>query len=189
MSGFSSSFRSAMVDCEIYRHGIKVATYKGLINDSKDYNCISFDCKTDIQIGDDIYCPLKNKHYIITTTDIKLFSGKPHRLDAYFENNFSKPMANAIFNTYNPSYSIIGTQQNVSLNITDSFNNLQKQISEFGNEDQEKLQELLNVLKSETTSNEIHKSAFSKFNDLITKHGSWLIPSISQIIVAWIQRG
>lgn len=189
MSGFSSAFKSAMVDCEIYRNGIKVAKYKGLISDSKDYNCISFDCKSDIQTGDDIYCPLKNKHYIITTTDIKLFNGKPHHLEAYFENNFSKPMSSTIFNTYNPSCSIIGTQQNISLNITDSFNNLQKQISEFGNEDKEKLQELLNILKSETTSNEIHKSSFSKFSELITKHGSWLIPAISQIIVAWFQRG
>lgn len=185
------AFHSSMLDCEIIRNGVKIATHKGLVNDSKDFNYISFEPNSgvDIQIGDDIYCPLKDKHYIIINKDISTFHGQPHSIDAYFENNFTKPISNTTFNTYNPSYSVIGTQQNVSLNISDSFNNLQKQISEFGNEDREQLQELLNTLKSETTNNQLHKSVFSRFGTLIAKHGSWLMPAISQIITAWIQQG
>lgn len=186
-----SAFRSSMLDCEIFRNGVKIATYRGLVNDTKDYNVIKFepDSNIDIQIGDDIYCPLKKKHYIITNVEISTFLGKTHSIDAYFENSFQKSTSNITFNTYNPNNSVIGTQQNVVLNISDCFNNLQKQIEQNGNEDKEQLQELFETLKSETSSNQISKSAFTKFNDLLIKHGPWLVPAISQIIAAWVQRG
>lgn len=186
-----SAFRSSMLECEVFRNGTKVASYKGLISDSKDYNLISFELnpEPDIQIGDDIYCPIKRKHYIITNVDIKTFHGQPHSFDAYFENNFNKSMPTVTFNTYNPNNSVIGTQQNVVLNISDCFNNLQKQINEYGNEDKEKLQELLEILKTQTSNEELSKSKFTKFSDLIAKHSQWLAPAISQVLVAWIQRG
>ena len=187
MSGFSSAFKHAMVDCEIIRNNIKIATYKGLISDSKDFNVISFDCKSDVQVGDDIYCPLKNKHYIITNTDIKLFNGKPHRLDAFFENNFIPKTSNTIFNTYNPSNSIIGSQQFATINISDSFNNLNEMIDKFGAEDKQQLLELVKLLQVETNNQVINKSLFKKFGSLISKY-SWLAPCISQIIAAWIQQ-
>lgn len=188
MPKFSSAWRSAMVDCDVIRNGIKIATYKGLINDSKDYNYISFDLGTDIQINDEIYCPLKNKTYSIINVDIALFQGKQHRIDAYFENRFVKPVVTTTFNTYNPTNSVIGNQQNVTLNIDNCFNDLKNQI-EQQHEDKEQLYELLNVLKSETSNNTISKSIFTKFKVLINKHAVWFIPSIAQIIAAWIQRG
>lgn len=186
-----SSFRRSMLDCEIYRNGVKIETYKGLVNDTKEYNMISFEPNPEpnIEIGDDIYCPVKRKHYIITNVDIRTFQGRPHSFDAYFENNFVKPISTTTFNTYNPTNSIIGNQQNAVLNINDCINNLHKQIEQNGNEDKEQLQELLDALKSETSNNQINKSAFAKFNGLLVKHGPWLIPSISQLIAAWIQRG
>lgn len=170
-----SAFRSSMLECEVYRNGVKIASHKGLISDSKDYNVISFEPNVDdIQVGDDIYCPMKKKHYIITNTDIKTFHGKLHSFDAYFENNFTKPTQNMTFNTYNPNNSVIGTQQNVTLNINDCFNNLQKQIEQQPFEDKEQLYELLNLLKSETSNNQINNSVFSKFKDLFNKHAIWL---------------
>lgn len=185
-----SAFRSSMLDCEIIRNKIKIATYKGLISDTKDYNMISFEpnSNVDIQIGDDIYCPLKKKHYIITNVETTTFMGQIHSIDAYFENSFKQSISNITFNTYNPSNSIIGNQQNVILNITESFNNLDKLIDNNGNEDKSRLNELSSVLKSELSSNQINKTKFSKFSDLIAKH-SWLPLAISQIIAAWIQRG
>ncbi len=184
---FASGFRRALVECEVYRNGQLINTIEGLIHDSKDLNMISFDPDVDVQINDDIFCPLKNKHYIITNTDIALFNGEPHRLDAYFENNFSTKTATTVFNTYNPNNSVIGNQQNVTLNINDCFNNLQDQITKQ-NEDKEELQELLNILKTELSNNTFNKSKLSKFNQLISKHISWLMPMISQIITAWLQR-
>jgi len=189
LAGFLSAFKSAMVDCDVIRNGNKIATHKGLINDTKDYNFISFEPSVDIQIGDDIYCPLKNKHYLIINTDLRLFSGKQHSLDAYFENNFSKPISTTTFNTYNPSNSVIGNQQNVVLNISNCYNNLQNQIEQLGNEDKTQLYELLKLLKLETSNGQINHSTFEKFKTLFAKHGPWLIPSIVQIITAWIQHG
>lgn len=185
-----SAFRSSMLECEVYRNGIKITSHKGLISDSKDYNVISFEPDVDdIQVGDDIYCPIKKKHYMIVSTDIKTFHGQPHSFDAYFENNFTKPTQNLTFNTYNPNNSVIGTQQNVTLNINDCFNNLQMQIEQQSFEDKEQLYELLDVLKAETSTNQISNSAFTKFKSLFAKHAPWLVPSITQIIAAWIQRG
>ena len=68
-----NAFRNSMIDCEIIRNRVKIATIKGLISDSKDYNFISFDLGANVQIGDDIFVPIKNKHYIITYTDIATF--------------------------------------------------------------------------------------------------------------------
>lgn len=177
-----------MVDCEIFRNNIKIATYKGMINDSKEYNYISFDPDVDVQVNDDIFCPIKNKHYIITAIDIALFGGKQHRLDAYFDNNFTAKQATTVFNTYNPNNSIIGSQQTATINISDSLNNLDKLINDNGGTDKEKLFELKDTLKQQLDSNQLSKSSLSKFSDLIAKH-SWLVLAISQIIAAWIQRG
>lgn len=188
MSSFSSQWRQVMVDCDIFRNNIKVATYKGMINDSKECNFISFDPDVDVQVNDNVFCPLKNKHYIITSTDIALFNGKQHRLDAFFDNNFTPKQATTVFNTYNPNNSIIGSQQTATINIYDSFNNLDKLINDYGATDKEKLFELKDTLKQQLESNQLNKSSLSKFSDLIAKH-SWLALAISQIIAAWIQRG
>lgn len=185
-----NAFRDSMLECEIYRNGVKVATHDALINDSKDYNFLSFELDADIQVGDDIYCPLKRKHYIINNVDIAIVRGTPHRIDAYFESNLNlNKQASVVYNTYNPQNSVIGNQQNVVLNINDCFNNLQSQIDQLGNEDKSELHELLELLKGEVSKPQINKSIFSKFNNLIIKHSTWLIPAISQIICAWIQRG
>lgn len=187
MSRFSSQWRSVMVDCEIFRNSVKIATYKGMINDSKEHNYISFDPDVDVQINDDIFCPLKNKHYIITNTDIALLGGKQHRLDAYFDNNFTQTHTTTVFNTYNPNNSIIGSQQTATINISNSFNNLDKLINNNGGTDKEELFELKTILKQQLDSNQLNKNSLSKFSDLIAKH-SWLVSAISQIIAAWIQR-
>ncbi len=185
-----SAFRSSMLDCEINRNNILIATYKGLISDSKDYNLISFDYRKDIdiQVGDDIYCPLKKKHYIITNVEISTFNGKIHSIDAYFENSFNKTNQNIVFNTYNPSNSIIGNQQYATLNINESFKALDDLINDNGGTDKSALYELLETLKSELSSDIINRSKLAKFGDLIAKH-SWLALAITQIFAAWIQRG
>lgn len=185
---FASGFRCSLVECEIYRNGQLVNTVDGLVNDNETYNTISFDPDTDIQVNDDIFCPLKNKHYIITNTNTVLFGGKPYKLDAYFKNNFSSKTNSTIFNTYNPTNSIIGNQQNVTISINESFNNLDKLINNNGGEDITRLNELSSTLKSELSGNQISKTKLSKFSDLIAKH-SWLPIAISQIIAGWIQQG
>lgn len=184
----SNVFNDSMLECEVYRNNLKVSTCKGIIFDSVDYNYIRLNIGTDIKIGDDIYCPIKDKHYIIVNVDIVTLKGKPHHLDAYFENNFNKPISNTIFNTYNPSNSIIGNQQTATINISDSFKNLNDMIDKYGYNDKQQLLELMNLLQNEVNNNIINKSIFSKFGDLLTKY-SWLVTCISDIIVAWIQRG
>lgn len=185
-----SAFRSSMLDCEINRNNKLIATYKGLISDSKDYNLISFEYSQDIdiQVGDDIYCPLKRKHYIVTNVEISTFNGKIHSIDAYFENSFNKTNQNITFNTYNPNNSIIGNQQFATLNINDSFKVLDDLINNNGGTDKLALYELSETLKSELSSNIINRAKLAKFSNLISKH-SWLALAISQIIAAWIQRG
>lgn len=184
-----SNFRDSMLDCEIYRNGIKISENKGLISDSKNYNVIQFEPESnlDIQIGDEIYCPIKRKYYKIINTDIETFKGKPFSISAYFENNFNKPISNTNINVYNPNNSIIGNQQSAIININDSFEKFQNQIDTIGAEDKAELQELLNLLRTETTKNQIDKSIFSRFGSLISKHASWLFPMIADIITAWIQ--
>lgn len=76
----------------------------------------------------------------------------------------------------------------MTLNIDNCFNNLQNQI-EQQSEDKEQLYEFLSVLKAETANNQISNSAFTKFKTLFVKHSAWLVPSVAQIIAAWIQRG
>ena len=185
-----NAFRGSMLDCEIIRNGITISTHKGLIFDTKDHNVIKFEPNSniDIQIGDDIYCPLKDKHYIIINKEISTFRGQVYSINAYFENNFTKPISNTTFNTYNPTNSIIGNQQIATINITESFKNLNDMIAKYGNEDKPYLNELVDILKSELNNNQINKSKLSKFSELIAKH-SWLPLCISQIIAAWLQKG
>lgn len=65
MHTFLSAFKHAMVNCDIIRNGAKIATHKGLINDTKNYNFISFDPSVDVQAGDVISVPLKTNVTIL----------------------------------------------------------------------------------------------------------------------------
>ena len=188
MNSFLHSFKRAMLDCEIFRNGEKIANQLGLVNDNKEYNYIAFDPNIDIQIGDEIYCPIKKKHYLVNYIDIKTFNGKAHRLEAYFDNNYINSSQTTIFNTYNPNNTIIGNQDNAVINIRDSFNHLENLIKQNENEDTIRLNELYSILKEEIQNNNLSKSKLSKFGDLLCKY-SWLAPAISQIIVEWIKKG
>ena len=181
------AFRHEMLDCEISRNNNYIGTYKGLISDDEKYHFISFDIGPEILPGDDIFCPLKNKHYIVTNADIVVIHGKQDRLDVYFQSEFIKPKTTNVFNTYNPNSSIIGNQTNATINNGFNFEDFSRMINLYGSNDKDRLNELLSSLEECLKNDDFSKSKLKKFSDLISKH-SWLPLAISQLLAAWIQR-
>lgn len=182
-----NNFRNNMIDFEVYRNSELLYTTKGLKNSYQGKVFIEFFPDVDIQVGD----VLKNSNinYYVVDIDTQTWQGKIAAIKAYYQTRppvESQPNS-TIYHIENASNSIIGNQQQAILNNS-SFNidDLKKLIELYGENDKQKLYELVSQLEKLLQSDDFHKSKLSRFSDVISKH-SWLPTAIAQIISAFIQ--
>lgn len=95
------------------------------------------------------------------------------------------PVSN-VFHIENATNSVIGTQENVTLNIGDTLQEIKEQIDSSNSNDKQELRELINLLEK-TMNNEtsIKKGAFSRFAGIIQKN-SWIASPIASVVLKWI---
>ena len=97
------------------------------------------------------------------------------------------PAGASAFNIHSPQASIIGMQQNAELTATFNFEDLDRDITQRGeDQDQERLVEirdlLLEMLQTQRT---VQRGALEKYGDLLRKY-SWLIEHASRALVGYV---
>ena len=185
------AFYTHMIDFQIYRNSQLINTSKGLKNSDKGTSkkFIGFYPDVDIQIGDILTNVGSNVKYFVIDVDTSIMNGKIYQIKAYYQTTepIKESLNNTVYNIHNPSNSIIGAQESAIINNS-SFNidDLKQLIEIHGNNDKQKLNELVSLLEESLKSDTFHKSKLSKFGDTIAKH-SWLPAAIAQLIASYIQ--
>lgn len=185
-------FKSEMVNFQIYRNENLISVSKGLRNTEKGTHkkFIGFYPDTDIQVGDILVMENTNMKSFIVDIDIASYKGSPFQIKAYYQNTqpVEQNSNSTVYNIGTASNSIIGNQQQAILNNS-SFNidDLKQLIELYGANDKERLNQLSTLLEDSLKKDDIKKSKFSKFSDLLAKH-SWLPTAIAQVICTFIQK-
>ena len=157
----------------------------------KDYpSTIQFVENTDIKNGDWIIDSITNQRYYAKDVRPIIINGTPcdWMIKYQTEHDFNAKTNLSRQTTINihtvSGNSIIGSQENVVMNIGSSLKDIEQLISSLPISEQPEAQELLNTLKS--TSESTHpisvEGALSKFSNLLKKHtdlltavGGWAV--------------
>lgn len=184
---FLDRFKSQMIPVDIYRNNVKISTEKCLKDSS--LRTFKFYPNVDIMVDDVVLEPITKMEFLIIDIDTKSFQGQITEKVAYYETKTSHahPASTTVFNIQNADHSIIGNQQNATINLNnidmDKFLSL---IEEKGANDKELLRELAETLKDIKNNNvPVKHGMLSKFSDVLCKY-SWAFETCSNLIVAWL---
>lgn len=180
-------FKGQMIPVDIYRNNVKISTEQCLKNTS--LRSFKFYPNIDIIVGDVVLEPTTKMEFLITDIDTKSFQGQITEKVAYYQTKTSNvpPSSTTVFNIQNADHSIIGNQQNATINLNsvdmDKFLSL---IEEKGENDKELLRELAETLKDIKNNNvPVKQGILSKFSDVLCKY-SWAFEACSKLVVAWL---
>lgn len=98
----------------------------------------------------------------------------------------SQPQNSPTFHINNAYGSVIGTQQNVTLNYKSSLSQLKSDVNECNSEDKESLQKIVSLLEM-ILDNQVppNKGIFSKFSAVMERN-SWFTSAVSSTIMSWL---
>lgn len=94
--------------------------------------------------------------------------------------------SSSVFNINNAYGSVIGTQQNVTLNYKTSLSQLKNNVNSCNSDDKESLQTIISLLEM-IIDNQVppNKGIFSKFS-VIMERNSWFTSAVSSTIMSWL---
>ena len=181
-----SIFKTLMQKYKIKRNG-RIINEECYGNYGKNGKSITFDYGSDIQKGDVIL----DTHGSFVITSIKTYEGSQfpkymwhHEADVVPEDEYNN-VQNAT-NTFNlRECTINGAIQNsgkININNGIGISDIKKMIEENGQEDKERLNQLIEELQKAENFEIYKKGMLCKFSDLIVKH-SWLSGAIANYIV------
>ena len=172
----------------VKRNGVIVSTTKGFLT-GKDYpNGIQLLSTSDIEINDVLIQDVTGMSYVISSIHPLTRSNEILGYIAYYKND------NVNTNTQTFQYNIgsiqgsavVGNQQNVTLNIGNSIDDIKSLISEKPLEDQEELNTLLQRFENVIEDNQpVSKGFFAKFSDVLHKHSDIAI-ALGENLINWL---
>lgn len=184
--------RRSGVRFSVMRNEVEVLSAIGLDNretaTGKRY--VGFMPETDVQAGDILISPA-NEQFYVTDTKIAFFTGKPHRLMAYYQtsaerNGILVQQSTPIFNIENAYGSVIGTGNSATINYNASIQSLMEQVKQSDSPDKEDMEKIVSLLEM-IINNQVppSKGLFSKFSGIMERH-SWLSNSVAATILGWL---
>nr|DAS17765.1 MAG TPA: hypothetical protein [Caudoviricetes sp.] len=172
-------------DLTIIRNGQKIGTVKGFVC-GKDYPD-TIQTLEPVEIYDGDILKLFNKEYLIVDAQPKIHENVLCYYMAKYKSNTENSIVSNTFNIGTVNSSIVGNQQNATMNFDNSITNLRDIISQKS-EDKEQLEKFVNYLETLLENNaKIEKSNFEKFSDLLTKHSDIAL-AVGNTIFQWIIR-
>lgn len=183
--------RQSGINYTVKRDSQPDRTEKGLINteNSSGRKYIGFMPGTDITPNDVLMNPSGDLFYIVETlTDS--FLGKPHQLKAYYqtkrEHELAQQEPKAIFNVQNAYGSVIGTNNQATINYTASIREMKERVSNEFSPDKEDMEKIISLLEM-VVNNQVppSKGLFSKFSEVMERH-SWLSNSVAATVLGWL---
>lgn len=159
---------------------------KGLL---VNYNCrqhIDFPIELDIHSNEWIINSVGEKLFV---TEIQEYS--PYKSCYYlseYEYNSQKPQSTTFnINADIIEHSIIGTQDNATISLSNDLEQIRKMINESSSSDKAELHELLSLLEQQTKTNEpIPKGFFYRFSSVMQRN-SWISGAISSFLLKLLQ--
>lgn len=161
-------------------------TAKGVL---VNYNCrqhIDFPIELDIHSNDWIVNSVGEKLFV---TEIQECS--PYKSCYYLsEYEYNSRMSQATtfnINADKIENSIIGTQTNATISLSNDLEQIRKMIDESPSSDKDELHELLSLLEQQLKTNEsIPKGIFSRFSAVMQRN-SWISGAISSFLLKLLQ--
>lgn len=175
----------------VERNSKLISQSKGLINteQSTGKRYIGFYPDADIQSEDILTNPYGDKYHV-SNREVQTFAGKPNQLKCFIvsETEYKKQSQSntPTFHVENAYGSVIGTQENVTLNYNESIKNAKELISSSNSNDKEDLQQIISLLEMVVDNQiPIQKGLFSKFSAVMERN-SWITGTISSTLLSWL---
>lgn len=178
------SFLSASQIFFIERSGSRIGQAHGFFCGSKYPNTIQLVENADIKNGDWIIDSISSQRYYVKNARPIVENGVPidwmvtYQTEEEYQLSHSNPsIGNTTFNINSISgNSVIGNQQNVTLNVGCSLSDIRDLISTLPEPDQELAKELTDSLEAIESSNHpiLVEGSLSKFANLLKKHSDLL---------------
>lgn len=177
----------------VIRNGKNVGEFEGLRNTEKSSKrkYIAFYPDSDIQSGDFIIGKLSKDEYYIKDISSDIVHQKVLQIKGYYETKIqheegNKNEPNSIYNIDKVYGSIIGNQNNATINNSYNLEEIRHLIDKNGEEDKSELNEMINTLEAITKNNiPVQKGTLERFSELLAKH-SWITGPIAQSILGWV---
>ncbi len=188
MNAFDRFLHSHGTQFEIYRDGQLVCKTDGLPNteESSGKKYVGFKPGTDIEI-DDLIINTANEKFYICDKMTEFVHKEPFQIKAYTisESRYKQQIKQnnqPIFNIGEVHSSIVGTQQNVTVNNGYSAEYLNTLIDQHDSLDKELLKEMVSILETAISSQEpIRKGLLSKFAGILQRN-EWITAPIASFI-------
>ena len=163
---------------------------KGFFCSNEYPDCIQVSENYEIQEADWlIHVPSKRRYYIDNVKPITETSCILHYQTEYQYSHPKQPNAQYNIGTIHGS-AIVGNQQNATINIGASLDEIQKMISadnSINDLDKEQLGKLIERLKIITEDNQpVSKGTLAKFSDLLAKHSNIAV-ALGQVLINWMR--
>lgn len=191
MSRINNLIERSGILYSVERNGEIISQFKGLINteQSTTKRYIGFYPDVDIQSEDILINPYGDKYHV-SNREVQTFAGKPNQLKCFVtsETEYKRHSQSTAptFHIENAYGSVIGTQENVTLNYNESIKNAKELISSSDSEDKEELQQIVSLLEKVVDNQiPIQKGLFSKFSAVMERN-SWIAGTISSTLLSWL---
>lgn len=154
-----------------------------------DKGYIMFRPGTDIKDLDVLENPAGETYHVINT-ETEFAYQKPHFLKAFYqteqEYNAAKQAPGPVFNVQNAYGSVIGTNNQATINYNSSVQGLKEKVSQSDSPDKEDMEKIVSLLEM-VVNNQVppSKGLFSKFSEVMERH-SWLSNSVAAAILSWL---
>lgn len=188
MTVFTRFLDSHGIMYNILRNGIKINTLKGLPNEDNGKEYIGFMPDSDILEGDCLVNPA-GERVIVIRKNTDYAYGKPLQISAYiipeseYYKNQKQQDNQSIFNIGEVHNSIVGTQQNATVNNGYSIDDLNQLIEQNNSIDKELLKEMVSLLENAISDRKpIHKGFLSKFAGVLQRN-EWITAPIATFIL------
>lgn len=173
-------------DFEIIRNGQPVQMVKGLMGQLEGRDSIRLPSTCTIYSGDVLHC--LETHCMYSNLDIRPIT-RHSRVYGYFVFYTNEPAKTETI-TYNinsiQGSAIVGSQQNATINLGVSLQDLRSLVKDKSDDDQKELNKLINRLEIVTEDNQpITKGFFARFSDLLAKHSDVAI-AVGQFLTSWL---
>lgn len=179
----------------IERDGVVIDTVKGLLNVSKQTGkkMCNFYPDTDIKPNDWLIRLDTGERFFVDDVSTVRFAGKLESKDAYYLTEREYQMrqkqistAAPVFHIQNAYGSVIGTENNVTVNYHADIEEIRKKIDESDSSDNEELKQIVSLLEMIVNNQvPVQKGLFSRFSAVMERN-SWITSAVAGAIMSWL---
>jgi len=150
---------------------------------------VMFSPEVDVREMDILVNPIgETLHIVRTETDFAY--QKPHFIKAFYqtEQEYSavKQPSNPVFNIQNAYGSVIGTNNQATINYNSAVSELKEKVAADTSGDKEQLEKIVSLLEM-VVNDQVppSKGLFSKFREVMERN-SWITGSVANALLGWL---